>query len=745
MSDFFDDVENESANSNRPEKPIWALNLDDSENEDAILKWLLAEQEYLKQENRDRFQAIQKNLALYKGIQYQSQELRSTSTSQNSKDVVQKIVANQIFDLVQNSVSKLCKYRPGVAILPAEDEFADKIGAEMVDAWLKHIWYTQKFESEIDPQIKKLAKIMGEAYLFVEWDEEAGDMHGEFKKNYLPKLEAGEEVFLLNEAGEKELDDSGNPIRIEAPVYNGDVVYNIRKTTDCLLDRPASGNYSDANYIFWREVMPVELARLKWPKKAEKIKSNKDAVIFDYEKMEVRKTSKSEVVVWSFYHKRTKGCDKGRLIRFTVDGILENGPSKYSHRELCCKRYVDKLMPGELHGVSSIDFVKGLTGAYNNLTNMILRNQVMVAHPKWMLPAGAAKLESLGNDITIVQYKGPVAPQLVSANATPQEVFGFREKLKEEFQQLFGIHGVSRGEPPPGIKSGVALQWLSEQENERQNEDVLFSNEFQRQVAVMTIAVAGDRYDEDDERQVRILGKHGSWKTIFFDVAHLSKAYDVRISNSSALPQSKAARTQTLLDLNEQFPDRVSADLVLDMLDMAQEQKFIDVATVSVRAAEAENEALLTKDANVPPPEEYEDHIAHWKVHARQAREWNFKNMTPKEVQDRLADHIRAHEMLMEQYAKLNPTYVEQLALLQGFPMFFRPSAAVEATEAQPMEDVAGEPMIPGQPGGPIEPEAQLPVNPELGGEPQLDQSPEMPSMDAQLGGTPPVPPSGAV
>jgi hypothetical protein len=46
-----------------------------------------------------------------------------------------------------------------------------------------------------------------------------------------------------------------------------------------------------------------------------------------------------------------------------------------------------------------------------------------------------------------------------------------------------------------------------------------------------------------------------------------------------------------LLDLNERFPNQFGAEQVIDMLDLAQSDKFIDGATVSVRAAEAENES----------------------------------------------------------------------------------------------------------------------------------------------------------
>ena len=53
----------------------------------------------------------------------------------------------------------------------------------------------------------------------------------------------------------------------------------------------------------------------------------------------------------------------------------------------------------------------------------------------------------------------------------------------------------------------MALQFLSEQESERHNEDVLKFNEWIKQVARKTIAVAGDYYDPSDKRMIRVIGK----------------------------------------------------------------------------------------------------------------------------------------------------------------------------------------------------------------------------------------------
>lgn len=722
-NDFFDGLESYGS-ENRPEKPIWSYDLDDDNNDAAVLKWLKGEIEYLKEANKDRFRRIQKNLAIYKGIQYQSQESRSDirDRGEDRSRNVSKIVSNQVYAIIQDRVAKQIQYKPAVAIIPTNDEFEDKLGAQMCTMLQQHIWYNEQFEGKICPQIATLNSIMGEVYLAVEYNPDKGPTHPDYKK----AKTSGQKVPLVDENGEPQKDESGNPIFIEKEVKVGDVDYRVTYTTEILLDRAPSGKYEDCNYIFERIVMPVEEARSIW--KDKNIKARKDVQIYDYETMQTR-PAKNEIVVWKFQHKKHKMMNDGRYIMFTEDAILENIPGKYSHDKLPYVRLTDIDRPGELHGVSVIDNIKGLLGAYNNSTNMILRNQVLCAHPKWMMPAGAAKLESLGNDITIVQFKGPIAPQLVQANPTPREIFEFRGMLKQEAEMLAGVGQVNRGEVPQGIESKVALQFISEMEAQRSNLSILKWNEFIVETVRMTLSVAGDNYDASDERTWRVMGKDKKWMSGFLDVAQLSKSYDVMVQNSSALPQSKAARYATLMSLNERFPEAVPAEQVLDMLEFAQADKFIDSSTKSVQAAEAENEQLVDPEKQVKEPEEWEDHIQHWKIHVKLIQDWSFKNSTPEDLQQKVLDHLMATEMLMIEKARKLPSYANILATLPGFPLVYMPEEMAETPMESQVPAAVPNPdqmqsMTPGpiaqeqmqlpqeavNPGRPVSPEEQMSV-----------------------------------
>lgn len=719
----------------RPDSALWSMRLDDPNMESEILKWLHGERKYLEDKNHSRFMRMKRNQQLYKGIQYASQEVREDlrdRTLDRSKNIP-KIVVNHLYDLTQNRINRLVKYKPALQILPTNDEFQDVIASRATKKLLDHIWYIQDYQGYISPRVATNGEIHGESYLFITWDPSKGDIHPKSPKE-------GERVPLLDESGSITKDSKGNTIYIDRPVMTGDVKYEVEPGYNVLFQRAQC--LADSEYCYRKKVGPVEKLRLLYPKKADKIKKVDNLQEFDFETNTMSKLP-GETRWWEFYFKATPEMPKGRYIVFTEDAILHNDELPYSHGELPLELFTDIDLPDELHAMSFFETVKHLTSTYNNITNLIVRNNYLVSHPKWMVPAGSVKLDSLGNDITIVQFRGPQAPVLVQANPTGREVFEFRKELKEEFQQISGVFGVSRGEPPSGIKAGVALQFLNEQEAERFNLLTLKWNEFHRRVAIKTLSVCGDYYETDDNRMVRVLGKNDKWQTMFFDAAHLSKDYDIRVQNSSALPQSKAARVQTLIDLRKEFPTIVSDEQMIELMDLGQNDKFVNIAAVAVRTAEAENENILNGD-DVVEPQEYEDHIQHWKIHVRAMQEGSFKQTVPKNLQEKLKDHVLLTEKYMVDAAKKNPAFAEKVAALDLFPLFYTPEGKGDAEPPLPAEDLPAASM--GDGGGPFGLVPELPVNPEIAGQPtEPEPGSIQPAGASPEQEPPPVPQGGSI
>ena len=223
------------------------------------------------------------------------------------------------------------------------------------------------------------------------------------------------------------------------------------------------------------------------------------------------------------------------------------------------------------------------------------------------MPKGACKIEQLGNDNTIVQYQGPVPPQLAQVASNPSEVYAFREQIKQDMQTVYGNHGISRGEVPKGITAASALQFLNELENERNSTDISKHSFLVLDIAKMSVAIAGDYYDVDDGRMLRIVGDSNKHLIKHFDVANLNKDYDIRFDNSTGLPETKSAKIQRIMDTMQRNPNLFSPERWEELLDLGSSERMIKLSTDAIQAADSENEDILAREpVGIPQDRDWE-------------------------------------------------------------------------------------------------------------------------------------------
>lgn len=659
MSTSFDELDSGKPNGN--DKPIWSHDLDNPQAEDQILGWLNTELKALEQESEDRLREIKHNVARYKGIQaYTDAKGANRDRQQERSKYSPKIVVNLLSMITETRVSREMKYKPSIQVIPANDEFDDRTAAKHAKMVIEHVKYTNNFEA-MRPQIKRIAEICGEVFVAIGWDADKGDVH--------PEFDAENPQPLLDDEGQPVMNEDGTPKMIDQPVKIGDVDASIILPHRVFLEKTDA--YEKCDYVFIIEPVMTEKLKVDYEDKKEKIKPDSERKHFNLDTLEDEKLVNHTTKI-TFIHKKTKYMPEGRKIVFTKDAILKSDPHPDEHGDFPFERRVCEIIPGERHGRSLYGNMKGLAAQYNNLTNYIIKYQALFCTPKWFVPKGSVNIESLSNDSTIVTVAGTLgSPVASSVSPTPPEIFTFRENLKEELMGQGRVGDVSRGEPPPGITSGVALQYLGEQELQVTNTEIGQMHDFERRASIKILKVAAQHYAPTDQRTIMVLGESKSWVKQTFKPERLSRAFDVRMAESNALPDSKAQKTQTIIDLQTSFPGMLPPEQVMDMLDLGMPEKFTSAATAAVRAAEFENERLLEinpKDAEKLAPEPYENHIQHWMVHTRQMQDPVFKRL-PADIQTAMKDHVMAHEQMMLQKGQENPLFAQALQSLQQFPM----------------------------------------------------------------------------
>ena len=552
----FDDFDQYSRMSAKDQKPIWALDFSRSpEADDTLLKWLRVMFENKKSSAQPRIRKWRDNVALYKGVHYRTMEVRNQDFRRDMGDRTirnPKVVVNHVYNMVETKVAKMSRFRPSVAVLPTNDEWEDKCNTKTVKLLVDNRWY----EVDIDTVLRegqRVCYIYGTAFLKAYWEKDEGPLHP-FAQDLKDK---GIPLKAMLSTGEKVKDRDGKEIVIERAPRVGDVKYEVI-TPEFVLPEEKY-RWQDVNELTHIYFAPVEELRSDYPELQDKIHVTKEFK-FDLDTFEER-SPLTETQIRETWVKPNKYMPMGKWIKWTEDVILEVTDFPYDHGELPFLPWTDIDVPNECMGRSFITNIRQLQRHFNNLASGIARNHGLASAPKWVMPAGACRIADLGNEATVVEYKGPVPPQLMSMNPTGVEVFNYMKELRQMIMEGSEVAGISMGQPPAGIRAGVALQFLDEQEQERQNNGVAKRNAVIRKLFKMTAALMRQYYHDEDGRMIRILGKDNGYLLKQFKKADLTEAYDVRMQNSSSLPDSKASKIQTIIDLKMSFPTMLKDEI----------------------------------------------------------------------------------------------------------------------------------------------------------------------------------------
>lgn len=633
-------------------------------NKKELLDWFNLVFNSLVEQAEPRTRQQRENLMHYRGINIRRRDIdRDRAFRGRRLNKVNKLVVPILHDLTETRVSQMTRIKPDVEVLPTNNEWEDQASAKVVGFIIKHLWYINNLDAIIQ-QHHRHARIFGESYIWHDWDVNKGDLHPLF-------VEA-------KEAGIEKLEIPGGPTyTIDKPVYTGDIDYKLELPWRVFLQRKTQ--FCEVEYAFRVHLQPTDIVKDKYGEKS--VKSTDDLRIFDIDNVSDRLLEDHTMVV-EFWHKKTPELPEGFHAFFTKDALLETENHPYSFGGLPFHRLTDMDVPNHLNGHSKYELVMPMLNMYNNVNTLIAKNIWLTAHAKWMMPRGAAKIEQLGNDNTVVQYQGAVPPQLVQVQPNPPEVYRWKEDLKMDAERVYGNHGISRGEIPPGITAASALTFLNELESQRASTEISKHSDMIKSIAKMTVAIVGDKYDVDDGRLVRIVGEGNKYLIRQFNTAHLHKAYDIRLDIGTGLPDTKAGKRQIILDMMQRNPTGYPMERWEELLEVGNTEKAIDLMTYAIKSADSENEDFAS-GRPVHPVEIYEDHIGHLMSHYAFVQSRQFKEDMPPERSKSLLDHIFWTEEAALEKASRDPQYEAKLAALPLFPMFAHEAPQVRSRAQQ--------------------------------------------------------------
>lgn len=672
-------------------KPFFSI---DYKSPEAVLGWFEETENCLQTFHTELFREQKINLRRFLGSglnpSFLSPYIATYWAQMSSGNERRDININEFYRAVIDQVTTIVSNELVPQVLPNNDDYADKISAQVVKQWLDSMNYDLSTDI-LRMRWEMQKKIFGEAFVVPMWNANKGDV------SKVSKEFADDELEYVDSDGSPVKDADGKIVKLRANNTRiGDIELINPLPFDVMID-PKS-KFEDADWFYWKEWVDIEYLKRQYKKKS----FQRDVVGRLDPLSGKQKSSPFHKRVYYFFHRSHPFLPEGRYIVCTDDHILvdeplEDFPTLIDSQELPLVRFADLDVGIGVRGCPILfRNIGSPVDGYNQLSNQIMNNLEMES-PKILSHVSANfDAQRMPTGITVMEYTGNIKPDFFTPSTNTNSIFKFREDLKKDILEMSLQTPSTRGDTPNSqLDSFIALQHFEDMRIQLAAPDIKGHIKGLEKLYRLMIVIATDKYDPEDQRLIKIFGKHNSYRLKYFNPENLQKTYDVRITSTGNLANSKAARTQLILTLKREFPQLIQDEIFIDMLGMSASEKYTNAVTASVSSAEAENQDMLMGNP-VLPPERYEDLIVHWQQHRIPMNTLDFK-LSPPDVQELFVRHMTATEKLMVEQGRESPTFAQRLAALPQFPVFYieRPT-----NEPAPMLPASQEGAIPQDLGG---------------------------------------------
>jgi hypothetical protein len=664
-------------------QPFFSINL---EKDSEILDWFRECSYGLSEYFRPLFREQKSNLAYFIGAginpNWASPYTQIYANTADTSMANDEIFINDMYRLVMDQVSLIISHELVPDVLPNSEDYSDKVCCNIVKDWLESMAYTLNIE-EWRFKLEIQNKLFGEALAIVMWNPHIGDLHP------LAKKYVDEDVDMVDDEGNPISDISQNPIKIRKNTRIGDIEIINPMPWDVMFDPQI--NPKDSNWFYWVEYKDVDYLKKKYPNFNWDTKTDRGpSTQYDFYS-NTEKENPNKRLIFYFYHKSHEFLPEGRFIVTSNENVLVNKPLSMptiiDNQDLPIIHFKD-LDIGMGNRGSPILFrnCKNLSDANNKIANQIYNNLEMESPKLFVHETSGVDAQRMANGTTQIEWHGNHKPTIECPTTNTPSIFNFQQSLQKSMDQVALQNSLVKGETPNAqLDSFIALQYFEDQRTQLSAPSIKAHIRNMEQLYRLMITIARDKYKPDDGRLMKILGKHNTYQLKYFDPINLQKSYDVHITTTGNLANSKAARSQMLISIKRDFPDIITNEVFIDMLGLSQSKKFMNAITAAVSSAEAENQEMMSGNP-VLSPQRFEDLITHWDAHRIPMQTLDFKQ-SPPEVQELFMGHVAATEKLMFEQAAENPLFGDRLGQLRQFPMLYTPKPVNEPIPQPPMEE----------------------------------------------------------
>jgi hypothetical protein len=313
------------------------------------------------------------------------------------------------------------------------------------------------------------------------------------------------------------------------------------------------------------------------------------------------------------------------------------------------------LSPEQFRGQAPVEDQIPLQREINITSTQIIQNKNAMAVLKYLVPIGSG-VDTI-NDIAgqLIRHTPNLPPSYLQPPTIPAYVFKHANDTIEALEDVQMLHRPSKGKVPPGVKSGVGINLLQEQDDrplsipeaDIHEQDSLL---FRKILQIVSVAV-------EEERFLQFVGRNKRVQVKAFKGSDLRNNTNIHLSVVEGATKSKAGIQQMLLEFirvgafRDPKTGAVDTPKVMEVMRHAIPGILYEEATDKHTILQRdENDILYQPEADVPMPQAWENHVLHLSEleDEMNSMQWKTKAAKDKRITERFIIHRTIHLQLFQ-------------------------------------------------------------------------------------------------
>lgn len=586
----------------------------------ALIEWAMRKKEAGRAVMSE--QQMKMNLAFFLGYQYLAWEPRSKQfivppVDPSDKEATVRLTANKLAPLAERSVAKLTKDAPEPECRPVSDNDNDvdaaRVGTRTLDSELTRLhWKTwlQKFYF--------WPIILGYSYAHLYWNPDAGEYAGQLYS------------------------DKGVP----QDVYEGQTEMEIVPAYELSVDPGGKDDMTGAKWAVRSTVMTVDSAWEKWGVElvgGAKRSLAQEVLSYGMNGINLNATQSDDwVEINQLWMLPSRAAPKGIVLTWSGTTVIEKLDFPFDHGELPFVQGNALPGVGTREGRTWFTDLLGQQTDYNDALSReaTIRRQIA---PFLTYEAGSIDPSKIDARVRLVPFRPTGQPpklELPNAGWAQQFEMGMQRDEKDMGERA-GINDASAGQAASSAPAAAILA-LQEADDTKLAVTATEMADFIARIGKQILGLARQYWD--DARTVRTWSDENIIAAFRYKGSDIERNLDVHVSSESALPKSKAARTQLVMELQARMPDIMDPQTMIRMLDMPGTDFLVRSMDIDARRQARENSQMLQGQEPVVQP--FDNHAVHLKSlnDFRKSTDYEHLDMQGRAIFDA---HAAVHEMLL--------------------------------------------------------------------------------------------------